>query len=27
MTHFADLDEKKALNSWGTHADTFIKSK
>ena len=26
MTHFAGLDEKKALHSRDTHADTFIKS-
>jgi len=26
MTHFAGLDDKKALNLWDTCADIFIKS-
>ena len=26
MTHFAGLDEKKALHSWDTPADTYIMS-
>ena len=26
MTHFAGLNEKKALNLWDTRADMFVKS-